>query len=221
MDFTGEKMPSIADAIKSDSMNSGINSMTDFSSNSSTQGFSIPWYLWLLLILVICFIVGYFFVYLNNEYKDIPYVQQINNFFGNTAKDISNKALDFTNTTLNSLNSLNSTTKQGQAVSTTTPEKDAAQTTPLYNSLNKAHEQHEQHEQQEKQEKHPPNSQDYSADDSASSIQQTKSASKAGWCFIGEDRGFRSCIKVNDEDNCMSGSIFPSQEICVNPNLRV
>ena len=38
--------------------------------------------------------------------------------------------------------------------------------------------------------------------------------------IIGEDRGFRSCIKVNQADMCMSGDIFPSQAICVNPNLR-
>jgi hypothetical protein len=60
----------------------------------------------------------------------------------------------------------------------------------------------------------------YSADDSYSSIQMSKSASKSGWCFIGEDRGFRSCIQVGDNDRCMSGDIFPSQEICVNPKLR-
>ena len=60
----------------------------------------------------------------------------------------------------------------------------------------------------------------YSADDSYSSIQMSKSASKSGWCFIGEDRGFRSCIQVGENDKCMSGDIFPSQEICVNPKLR-
>jgi len=61
----------------------------------------------------------------------------------------------------------------------------------------------------------------YSADDSYSSIQMSKMSSKSGWCFIGEDRGFRSCIRVGENDKCMSGDIFPSQEICVNPNLRV
>jgi hypothetical protein len=60
----------------------------------------------------------------------------------------------------------------------------------------------------------------YIADDSMSNIQQSKSSSKSGWCFIGEDRGFRSCIQVNSNDKCMSGDIFPSQEICINPNLR-
>jgi len=60
----------------------------------------------------------------------------------------------------------------------------------------------------------------YTADDSMSNIQKSKSGSKSGWCFIGEDRGFRSCIQVNENEKCMSGDIFPSQEICINPNLR-
>jgi hypothetical protein len=60
--------------------------------------------------------------------------------------------------------------------------------------------------------------QEYQADDSTSSIQQ--GGSKSGWCYIGEDRGFRTCAQVGVNDTCMSGDIFPSQEICINPNLR-
>jgi hypothetical protein len=57
------------------------------------------------------------------------------------------------------------------------------------------------------------------ADDSTSRL-QTKPTSKAGFCYIGEDRGFRSCIEVGEGDVCMSGDIFPTQDICINPNLR-
>ena len=60
----------------------------------------------------------------------------------------------------------------------------------------------------------------YQADDSSSSIQQSKGSGKAGWCYIGEEKGYGSCIHVSQSDQCMSGEIFPSQEICVNPNLR-
>jgi hypothetical protein len=56
-------------------------------------------------------------------------------------------------------------------------------------------------------------------DESGSSTQRS-SVPKSGYCFIGEDRGFRSCIKVENADKCMSGDIFPSRDICVNPNLR-
>ncbi len=48
-----------------------------------------------------------------------------------------------------------------------------------------------------------------------------ETTSKVGWCYIGEDRGYRSCAQVGASDKCMSGEIFPSQEICVNPTLRV
>jgi hypothetical protein len=56
-------------------------------------------------------------------------------------------------------------------------------------------------------------------DDSMSSTQRNGSG-KSGYCYIGEDRGFRSCIQVKDGDMCMSGDIFPSQALCVNPSLR-
>lgn len=56
--------------------------------------------------------------------------------------------------------------------------------------------------------------------DDATSSTQRSGPSKSGYCYIGEDRGFRSCIQVKDGDTCMSGDIFPSQAICVNPSLR-
>jgi hypothetical protein len=56
--------------------------------------------------------------------------------------------------------------------------------------------------------------------DDATSSTQRIGPGKAGYCYIGEDRGFRSCISVKDGDTCMSGDIFPSNEICVNPSLR-
>ena len=55
-------------------------------------------------------------------------------------------------------------------------------------------------------------------DEATSAIQS--GVTKAGWCFIGEDRAFRSCAYVNETDQCMSGNIFPSKDICINPTLR-
>lgn len=81
---------------------------------------------------------------------------------------------------------------------------DSVQTTALNNSLNSS-----------KPQQAPAN---YQADDSNSKIQT--GGGKAGWCYIGEDRGFRTCAQVGVNDTCMSGDIFPSQEICINPNLR-
>tara|TARA_B100001769_G_C22112412_1_gene602247 strand:- start:7331 stop:8005 length:675 start_codon:yes stop_codon:yes gene_type:complete len=55
-------------------------------------------------------------------------------------------------------------------------------------------------------------------DDAGSTTQSSQN--KAGYCYIGEDRGFRSCIRVSENDTCMSGDIFPTEALCINPNLR-
>lgn len=57
------------------------------------------------------------------------------------------------------------------------------------------------------------------ADDSTSSTQKHQSG-KAGYCYIGEDRGFRSCAKVEAGDKCMSGEVYSRQERCIDPTLR-
>jgi len=56
-----------------------------------------------------------------------------------------------------------------------------------------------------------------SPDDSRSSIQTT---GKSGWCYIGEDQGIRTCSEIGVNDVCMSGDVFPTQAVCMNPNLR-
>jgi hypothetical protein len=43
-----------------------------------------------------------------------------------------------------------------------------------------------------------------------------KSQSKTnGWCFVGEYNGDRNCVSVTDQDKCMSGQIFPSEQKCL------
>ena len=56
-----------------------------------------------------------------------------------------------------------------------------------------------------------------SPDDSRSSIQTT---GKSGWCYIGDDQGLRTCSEIGVNDVCMSGDVFPSQSVCINPKLR-
>jgi len=65
---------------------------------------------------------------------------------------------------------------------------------------------------------HSQNTYEVSPDDALSSIQGV--SGKSGWCFIGEQQGIRTCAELGVNDKCMSGDIFPSQAICMNPNLR-
>jgi len=52
-----------------------------------------------------------------------------------------------------------------------------------------------------------------------SPIQSGPASSKSNWCLVGEYNGTRGCISVSDQDKCLSGQIFPSQQQCMNPNL--
>ncbi len=47
-----------------------------------------------------------------------------------------------------------------------------------------------------------------------------KPTNKKGYCYIGTDRTYRSCVKVNESDQCMSGQIFPTKDLCINPAVR-
>ena len=57
-----------------------------------------------------------------------------------------------------------------------------------------------------------------SADETDSKIQHSL---KTGFCYIGMDRGVRSCLEVGRNDMCMSDKVYPTMEVCINPNLRV
>lgn len=107
----------------------------------------------------------------------------------------------------NQMDGINSGKRVGQHVSSLEEEED-----PLFehNSLTKAL-------QHASQNMGANDSSNYMADDSSSSVQVR---SKAGWCYIGKEKDTRHCIEVGENDQCMSGDIFPTHQVCVNPNLR-
>jgi penicillin-binding protein 1A len=56
--------------------------------------------------------------------------------------------------------------------------------------------------------------------DSTDRVDLANTTHGSGYCYVGKDQGFRSCIKIGEDDNCMSGDIFPSHDLCINPSLR-
>ena len=67
-----------------------------------------------------------------------------------------------------------------------------------------------------------PDSKVFVADNLVSS-QDDEDKSKTGiegYCFIGSDNDVRTCAPVGKNNKCMSGDIFPSLEICMDPKLR-
>lgn len=43
--------------------------------------------------------------------------------------------------------------------------------------------------------------------------------SKKSWCLVGEHMAKRGCIEIDEHDKCMSGQVYPSQKMCLNPTL--
>ena len=56
--------------------------------------------------------------------------------------------------------------------------------------------------------------------DSLPVIKQHIKKMKKGFCYIGEDNKGRKCISVDNSNDCMSGKIFPSLNLCINPSVR-
>jgi hypothetical protein len=211
------------------------------SSNSSSMTSFFDWIKdisltsWLLIILILTFLGFNIFVYLAKGTQDVndffaPLVKKVTAIFTGVtgqvvdvsaegAKAVVNTSADFVTTGLTGVQNITptkqaepsqqnaKTTTKGQDVKTTFPQGDIAQANTVNKAINSSTAQKQQ-----------VNGEDYQADEASSSIQN--GAPKAGWCYIGEDRGFRSCAEVGVNDTCMSGDIFPSQQICVNPSLR-
>ena len=40
------------------------------------------------------------------------------------------------------------------------------------------------------------------------------------YCYIGKENNKRVCVEMNDSDTCESNKIFPTMDVCINPNLK-
>jgi hypothetical protein len=208
------------------------------SSDSSFFGWikDISFITWILIILILTFLGFNIFTYLAKGTQNInnvfaPLLEKITAILGGVtgqvvttsaegAKAVVNTTSNIVTSGLTGVQNIstsqnknepiqeNSKTKtSGQNIETTFPKGDIADENSLNKAINSSTSQ-----------KQKINGEDYQADDSTSSIQHGRPNS--GWCYIGEDRGVRSCAEVGVNDTCMSGDIFPTQQICINPKLR-
>jgi hypothetical protein len=56
-------------------------------------------------------------------------------------------------------------------------------------------------------------------DNTGNTIQNPIVNNKQLWCLVGEYKGTRGCIEVENADKCMSGQVYPEQKMCLNPAL--
>ena len=51
-------------------------------------------------------------------------------------------------------------------------------------------------------------------------LEEKTTKDQMGYCYIGEDKGMRTCVHVDNANDCLSGNLFPNEKQCVNPHLR-
>lgn len=200
------------------------------SSSSSDSGFfgfltNINLTTWIVIILILAFLGFNIFVYLAKGTQDITgfFSPLVNNIFSGIgqltgqvvdvsaegAKAVTSGTANTVNTGLTAVQNVTpgglnaNSSLPNQSIQSSIPQQDQAQNNALNRALNTS------------QQTQKDSNNDYEANEASSSV-----IGKAGWCYIGEDRGFRTCSQVGVNDVCMSGDIFPSNEICINPNLR-
>ena len=218
------------------------------SSSSISEYFSnITWQTWVIVILILALLGINIFAYLAKATTDFSsifetYFRPIISFFGfgileTTKQTVSTSATGtkagvdlVANTTTGAIDTIETVAKKPNSTRTPTtnkPNANKASTTqknsmPVQQQIQEAGGAYEWNQNAldaalndaaaAAQNKEP------QPDESLSSVQS--SSGKAGWCYIGVDKQTRTCSQVGVNDQCLSGDIFPSQEICINPNLR-
>jgi hypothetical protein len=216
---------------KNDSFPELLINTPSLDSSSSSEGMFSSWWVWIFIILLLAYLGFNIFNYLAKGAEttnDVlsPFWAYIMSFFNygptitppedtgvdadDTYEEDSNEKEGGSTESGNKPISAENAQPNPASLSKINPEStnnpnahDNAQNTALNRALNIS-----------KQQELP--KQDYVANDSYDSTQQ----GKAGWCYIGSEQGYRSCSQVGEADTCMSGNIFPTQDVCVNPSLR-
>ena len=232
LEFT-KSTPNVSESVSSAS--SAVSNVASTATNAVEEtgsgifGFiaSISWLTWLMIILVLAFLGFNIFNYLTQGTQNVSYIfapllQRLLGFiYGTTNQNIDEGGKAVVNTTasgvdksLTAVQSVTPNSSKSSVPSHPAPENNDEEIQEAKNSLNKAlNSSKNTHSNKEKRDKE----HDYEPHQASSSVHDT---GKAGWCLIGEDRGYRTCSKVGENDKCMSGDIFPTQELCINPNLR-
>ena len=168
----------------------------------------------MLIIILVCLLalsfMGFNLLdYISNVIKTIiavftPIIRPILSLLGYTTGSVINKTADIVSDTAKTGIDIAEGTVQSVGDMLISASKGGVDTTQLDSALNITRQQ---------------TINDPDADTTANPIQNPISSNKVGWCLVGEVADKRGCIMVDDEAKCMSGQIFPSKKMCLNPTL--
>jgi hypothetical protein len=203
---SGEAVTSAAKSTTSAIKSTGSSVGSNFSDMSKSS-----WLKWGLIILILAFLGFNIFVYLGKATDETTsFLQPVFDLFKKVTKTTIDKSAEGTKLATN------------VAAGTVTSGVDVLQKTMDGNKERTSIDEETEETQIDMSSDKPrsPPVRPPSPDDAGSRTQTHPSSAKVGYCFIGEDRGFRSCVSVDDSNKCMSGDIFPTKEQCEHPELR-
>ncbi len=221
---TQPKPPSPIDTIKSSIKKTtqsipSISSITPTTESPSSFGFNLKTF---LIIFVFTFLLAFLglniFTYLakgTDFLKDIfgPILSSIADITGNTAKTV------ITNTSEGSKQVLDKTSDTGKNIVDYTEKGSATGITFLQDQLRKTKAIAEPDPENDNKLSDEDNKK---IDNNDSEPEPVRTAAlEQGYCYIGKINDTRYCSKISGRAQCMSGEIFPTEEICINPNLRM
>ena len=183
------------------------NSTNDMFSNKNT----------IIMLLIFLLILSFLGINLLNISGDI--VQRISNIFGPVFVNFLSLFGYTTGTVINkTADVVADASKTGIDIAEGTAQSvgglflKASQNLP-----NQPQEQPPQPQPQPQPQKKPETKPDPQPDTTKNPIQNPISSIKARWCLVGEYEGRRGCIAINEHDKCLSGQVFPTQQMCLNP----
>ena len=184
-------------------------------SKEGSSIFSSMWF-WLVLILALAFVGFNIFTYLA---KGTDILVEITTFFTGVFAQISQMIINMSAT------GTQAATKATADIVDTSLETVKTVTAPSDQQQQQSEPVQQQMQQQQSMQQPYPTSYPQSNTFPPKQLEPAPASSvdsenKSGWCYVGEQQDFRSCIEVGEFDKCISGDIFPSHEICVNPSLR-
>jgi len=186
------------------------NNISTSSENTTTWGewfSSITWKTWAIIIFILALLGFNIFMYLAKGTQDVanifrPIIEKITKIFVGTTSQVIDVSAEGAKGAINTVAKVSDTTLTDIQDGLPSSSGISAIGTTTLNPQKKTSES------------------TYEADDSMSPI-QSSNAGKSGWCFIGEERNVRTCAKVGSEDQCLSGNVYPSQEVCMYPKQLV
>ena len=186
---------------------------------------------WLVLLIIGSIIYGLYYLYSNatnfintflNIFKNIqPVLKSSVDILDST---ISKTPSDTTNSSTN-ISSIQKSSNNSNSDDTTSLEsklKPRKQDKDLENSDDEDdvnHEHNEDHQHSDIETTNDKKTSTFNVDNLSKS-NNNDTTGLEGYCFIGNDNGIRSCAPIGKNNKCMSGDIFPTMEICMNPKLR-